>query len=162
MVLTAREHGIHEATRRFGTTRKAVRKWLRRFLEGGKPGLEDRSRAPHHIPHKTPPEVEQQVLAARELIPCFGPLRLKQEFGLPCSRGAIARILPEPGRTRPRKKPRPPARNMAAEKIQWPAFRLLQVDVQDLSHLFGTREPMAFGLPDRPSTARVPPERQGQ
>ncbi len=55
-VLIAREHGIHEAARRFGTTRKAVPEWLPHFLEEGKPGLEDRSRAPHHIPHKTPRE----------------------------------------------------------------------------------------------------------
>ena len=158
MAATGRQQGLHEAAHKFRATRNRVRQWLRRLLEEGKPGLEDRSRAAHHIPHKTPPEVEQQVLAARELIPCFGPLRLKQEFGLPCSRGAIARILPEPGRTRPRKKRRPPARSMAAETIQWPAFGLLQVDVKDLSDLPGYRELIPFGLPRYQSTARVAPE----
>jgi hypothetical protein len=64
---------------------------------------------PHHIPHKTPPEVEQQVVEARDAIPCFGPRRLKRYFELPCSTGAIARILQQSGRSQRRKKPRPPS-----------------------------------------------------
>jgi hypothetical protein len=75
-----------------------VRLWLRRCQQEGKPGLNERSRAPHHIPHQTPPEVEQRVLEARDAIPCFGPQRLKEEFGLPCSTGAIGRILRRHGR----------------------------------------------------------------
>ncbi len=158
MVLTAEQHGIRQAARDFQCSRNTVRKWLRRYREEGKAGLEERSRAPHHIPHKTPPEVEQQVLEARDQIPCFGPRRLQQEFGLRCSTGAIGRILRQHGRSRSRKKPRPPVRSLAAEKMRWPPFGLLQIDVKDLRDLAGYRELIPFGLPRYQYTARVVPE----
>jgi len=46
----------------------------------------------------------------------------------------MARILRQSGRRQRRKKPRPPARTLAAEKLNWPAFGLRQVDDKDLQH----------------------------
>jgi transposase len=158
MVMSALSKGIRPTMRDFRCSRNTVRLWLRRYQEQGLAGLEERSRAPHHIPHKTPPEVEQQVVEARDAIPCFGPRRLKRYFDLPCSTGAIARILKQSGRSQRRKKPRPPARSLAAEKLSWPAFGLLQVDVKDLSDLPGYRELIPFGLPRYQFTARIVPE----
>jgi transposase len=158
MVMSALSKGIRPTMREFRCSRNTVRLWLRRYQEQGLAGLEERSRAPHHIPHKTPPEVEQQVVEARDAIPCFGPRRLKRYFDLPCSTGAIARILQQSGRSQRRKKPRPPARSLAAEKLSWPAFGLLQVDVKDLSDLPGYRELIPFGLPRYQFTARIVPE----
>jgi len=158
LVQTALQTGIRAAARQFGCSRNTVRKWLRRFQQRGKPGLEERSRAPRRIPHKTPPEVEQKVLEARDALPCFGPRRLKQTFDLPCSTGAVGRILRQAGRSRRRKKPRPPTRSLAAQKMQWRAFGLLQIDVKDLSGLPGYRELIPFGLPRYQFTARVVPE----
>jgi len=97
-----------------------------------------------------PVGVVDSVLSARR--------RLIGKFGLPCSTGSIARIVREQGRTRPPKKPCPPARSMAAEKSEWQVFGLLQVDVKDLTHLPGYRELIPFGLPRYQSTARVVPE----
>ena len=96
--------------RAFRCSRNTVRLWLRRYQQQGLAGLEERSRALHYIPHKAPPEVEQQVLEARDAIPCFGPRRLKRHVDLPCSTGAIARIL-QPQRVRRRLKwpPRVPS-----------------------------------------------------
>lgn len=158
LVQAALQQGIRPTARAFGCSRNTVRKWLRRFLAEGKAGLQEQSRAPKRIPHKTPAEVEQRVLEARDQIPCFGPQRLKQEFDLPCSTGAIGRILRQAGRSRPRKKPRRPARSLAAAKLQWLAFGLLQIDVKDLSDLPGYRELIPFGLPRYPLTARIVPE----
>jgi hypothetical protein len=90
-------------------------------------------------PAQNAAEVEQKVLQARDAIPCFGPQRLKQEFGLPCSTGAIGRILRRHGRSRRRKKPRPPARSLARQKMEWPPFGLVQIDVKDLSALASHR-----------------------
>jgi hypothetical protein len=98
------------------------------------------------------------VLEARDALPCFGPRRLKQTFDLPCSTGAVGRILRQAGRSRRRKKPRPPTRSLAAQKMQWRAFGLLQIDVKDLSDLPGYRELIPFGLPRYQFTARVVPE----
>jgi transposase len=158
MVMSALSKGIRPTMREFRCSRNTVRLWLRRYEQQGLAGLEERSRAPHHIPHKTPPEVEQQVVEARDAIPCFGPRRLKRYFDLPCSTGAIARILQQSGRSQRRKKPRPRARSLAAEKLSWPAFGLLQVDVKDLSDLPGYRELIPFGLPRYQFTARIVPE----
>jgi transposase len=158
LVQTALEQGIRAAGRLFGCSRNTVRKWLRRDQEQGKPGLQERSRAPRRIPHKTPPELEQKVLQARDSIPCFGPHRLKQEFGLPCSTGAIGRILRQAGRSRRRKKPRPPVHSLARQKMQWPPFGLFEIDVKDLKDLAGYRELIPFGLPRFQFTARLVPE----
>ena len=158
MVMAAEAAGIRAAARLFGCSRNTVRKWLRRYREEGKAGLRDRSRAPKRIPHKTPPEVEQAVLAARDRIPCFGPKRLKQEFGFSCSTGAIGRILKQNGRSRRSKKPRGPGRSLAAEKMGWRPWGRLQIDVKDLRDLPGYRELIAYGLPRYQFTARVVPE----
>ena len=158
IVLSALSKGIRPTMRAFRCSRHTVRLWLRRYQEEDLAGLEERSRAPHHISHKTPPEVEQQVLEARDAIPCFGPRRLKRCFDLPCSTGAIARILQQSERSRRRKEPRLPARSLAAEKLSWPAFGLLQIDVKDLSDLPGYRELIPFGLPRFHFTARIVPE----
>ncbi len=158
MVQTALEQGIRAASRIFQCSRNTVRKWLRRYQEQGKPGLHERSRAPHRIPHKTPPEVEQALLQARDFIPCFGPRRLQREFGFDGSTWAIGRILRQQGRSRRRKKPRPPARSLAQQKMQWRPFGLLQIDVKDLKDLDGYREWIPFGLPRFQYTARMVPE----
>jgi hypothetical protein len=94
--------------RQSGCSRNTVRKWLRRYRERGKPGLEERSPAPRRIPHMTSPEVEQKALEARDALPCFGARRLTQTFVLPCFTGAVGRILRQAGRSRRRKIPRPP------------------------------------------------------
>lgn len=41
-------------------------KWINRYLKEGPAGLEDRSRRPHTSPNRTPPEIEQKVLALRD------------------------------------------------------------------------------------------------
>jgi hypothetical protein len=104
------------AGRLFSCSRNTVRKWLRHYQQEGKPDLKERSRAPRRIPHKTPPEVEQKVLQARDAIPCFGPQRLKQEFGLPSSTGAIGRILRRTAAAGG-------ARNRARRAAAWPGRR---------------------------------------
>jgi hypothetical protein len=57
----------------------------------------------------------------------------------------------------PQKDPARP-RRAGAEKLRWPTFGLLQVDVKDLSDLPGYRELIPFGLPRYQFTARIVPE----
>ena len=90
MVQAALQQGIRAASRSFQCSRNTVRQWLRRYQEEGKPGLQERSRAPHRIPHKTPPEMEQAVLDAQDTIPCFGP-----QFGRAKDRVAAFRARPD-------------------------------------------------------------------
>lgn len=120
LALSAAQIGIRATAQAFHCARNTVRKWQRRFQAHGKPGLKEQSRAPATIPDKASPspQLEQKVLQARDRIPCFGPKRLKDEFNLDCSTGAIGRILKQNGRRSSRKKPRKPARNLTAEKMQ--------------------------------------------
>jgi transposase InsO family protein len=48
-----------------GVSRKCVKTWIDRYAAEGEPGLHDRSSRPHSSPRRTPPAVEQRVLAAR-------------------------------------------------------------------------------------------------
>lgn len=65
LVRHALEHGIRDAQRTFSTTRRTVRKWLRRYRAEGLKGLEDRSRRPHTSPNKTPAHLEREVVRQR-------------------------------------------------------------------------------------------------
>ena len=44
-----------------GVSRSTAYKWLDRWREEGAAGLEDRSSAPKHIPHKTPAGLVKQI-----------------------------------------------------------------------------------------------------
>ncbi len=75
----ARPRGIRAAARAFRTTVPTVRKWLRRYQAEGPKGLVERSRAPHHCPHKIQGERERIVVALHKQLPTFGAARLKRE-----------------------------------------------------------------------------------
>lgn len=65
-----------ELCARYAVSRKSGYKWLARFEEGGRGGLRDRSRAPHHCPHRIAREVAQLICAARRQHPSWGPAKL--------------------------------------------------------------------------------------
>lgn len=54
-----------ELCERYDVTRPTGYKWVARYRTGGADALADRSRAPHHSPHRTAADVEALVLAAR-------------------------------------------------------------------------------------------------
>jgi putative transposase len=54
-----------ELCERYGVTRPTGYKWIARHRAGGAGALEEGSRAPHRSPHRTGPEIEALVLAAR-------------------------------------------------------------------------------------------------
>ena len=55
-----------ELCERHGVTRPTGYKWVARYRAGGDDALTDRSRAPHHSPHRTAADLETLVLAARQ------------------------------------------------------------------------------------------------
>src|ERR1700752_5391441 len=79
----ARRQGIKPAARAFATNVPTVRKWLRRYQHHGPYRLRELSRARYDCPHKTPPALEQQVIALRQKLPTFCASRLKRAFYLP-------------------------------------------------------------------------------
>jgi putative transposase len=70
-----------ELSARYGVTRKTGYKWLARFDEGGRLALGDRSRAPHHCPHRIPDDIAQVICAARRQHPSWGPAKLLDWLG---------------------------------------------------------------------------------
>jgi transposase InsO family protein len=63
--------------REYGISRNTGHKLLSRVERFGASGLEEQSRAPKHIPHKTPPEMVKLILAERRRHPNWGPKKLK-------------------------------------------------------------------------------------
>lgn len=65
-----------ELCARYSISRKTGYKWLERFDEGGRAGLRDRSRAPHHCPHAMSEHVAGLICEARGAHPSWGPVKL--------------------------------------------------------------------------------------
>lgn len=155
LVRYAQERGIREAARAFRCSRNTVRLWLRRYEAEGAGSLVERSRAPKRIPHKTPAAEEESVVRAREAVPCFGAVRLKEMFGLAAGKSAIGRILKEYGLTRRRRKKREKQRDLREVKARYRALTRLQMDVKvlwDIPHYWPQME--ALGLPRYEYTIR--------
>ena len=83
---------IRAVAHTWATTRRVVRKALRRFKKDGPAGLCDRSHRPKHSPRKTSLALEALVLAARRRHG-YGPLRLHRDAQLPLSPWTIRNIL---------------------------------------------------------------------
>ena len=65
----------------YGISRKTGYKWLERFEEYGRRGLVDRSRAPHHCPHRIGPEIATLLCTARRKHPDWGGGKLLDYLG---------------------------------------------------------------------------------
>lgn len=155
MVRYALEKGIKATARLYGVSRNTVRKWLRRYSEGGTTGIVERSRAPGHIPHKTPKEVEEEILRHRRGKPYLGARRLKRDFGIPCSCGAINRILRQNGLIGKRRKKRAKRVSLRAVKDKLRPFERNCVDTKHLKDIPNYLAQMrVLGLPGYEYTMR--------
>lgn len=132
MVERALKVGISQTSREFETTRVTVRKWVRRYLNHGLKGLEEHSRAPKHIPHKTPKEIENKVIELRKSHPAWGPERLKMHYDLPISTKAIARIIRQAALVRKKKRKWMKQRDLREKKKMLLPFEIIEIDVKDL------------------------------
>jgi putative transposase len=74
-------YAMAELCARYGISRKTGYKWLARFEEGGRLGLRDRSRTPHHCPHRIARDVAAVICAARRQHPRWGPAKLLAWLG---------------------------------------------------------------------------------
>ena len=65
-----------ELCRQFSVSRKTGYKRARRYEAYGWEGLGDWSRAPRHHPNRTPREVAERLIAAKQAHPTWGPKKL--------------------------------------------------------------------------------------
>ena len=96
-------HSYRKTAQVFSVAVKTVVKWVKRYNQKGLKGLSDASRAPKVVHNKTRKEVEKLVISLRKQSH-FGARRLKEEFHLPISAGAIYRIIKTAGLIKKRKK----------------------------------------------------------
>ena len=88
--VAVRSSNFSTVCREYGITRKTGYKWVERYLAGM--DLIDQSRQPHRKPHKTPPEVEAEILRVRGENPGWGARTIRQVLenegvsGLPSAR----------------------------------------------------------------------------
>ena len=71
------EVDIAKLARHYGVSRQTVYKWLKRFGEEGPVGLQERSRRPHHQPHRVSDAIEEAILEARRERPLWGAPKLR-------------------------------------------------------------------------------------
>ncbi len=135
LVKSARERGIKPTARLFATTVPTVRKWLRRYQQHGLSGLLELSRAPHHQPRKTPPPLEQQLVALRRTLPTSGARRLICEFDLPLSHRALDRIWRAHGLLKKRRRKYQRKQDLAHIKATWARFPQIRADTKDLDDI---------------------------
>jgi transposase InsO family protein len=64
--------------REFGISRKTGYKIYARYKEKSVVGLYDEKRAPERIPHRTAPDVAEQIVALRKKYPSWGPRKLRK------------------------------------------------------------------------------------
>jgi len=136
LVSHARTHGVKDAARVFGCSRNTVRKWLRRYQPGKPSSLAERSRRPHHCPHQTRSSLAGVVVRLRRQTG-FGAERLKMEFALHCSVGAIHRLVRTHGLVQAQPKKHQRKKQLRQFKRTWPLFGQLVADtkyLQDIPH----------------------------
>lgn len=119
MVMLALKQRIKPTARYYGVSRNTVRKWLRRYQEARIDGLQEKSRAPHHIPHKTPAAVEKKVVRLKSRLKGFGSRRLVRDYAPGCSHGAFDRICREHKLLRRRKRKRERRNDLRAIKARY-------------------------------------------
>jgi putative transposase len=69
-------YSMVELCERYGVSRKTGYKWVERYERGGPDGLGERSRAPHHCPHRIAADLAAAICAGRRQHPSWGPEKI--------------------------------------------------------------------------------------
>ena len=133
MVIYAKEHGVKPAARIFATSPKTVRKWLKRFKQGGYQTLEDFSRRPLHSPNATSPEKSNKIVALKSKYRRVGADHVKILENLDVSSKTIRKIWRINGvSSRKRRKKHVTKQNLREIKKQFSLFERVCEDTKDL------------------------------
>ena len=69
-------YSMVELCERYGISRKTGYKWMDRYEREGPDGLRERSRAPHHCPHRIAADVAAAICVGRRQHPSWGPEKI--------------------------------------------------------------------------------------
>jgi transposase InsO family protein len=112
-----------------GASRATGYRLWRRYREGGWAALADRPPVPRRQPRRLPPELEQQILAAREYTQA-GPVIVAAQLGLPAS--TVWKVLRRHGVSRLRQPARAPVRRYERKQ----PGELIHVDIKRLGRFW--------------------------
>ena len=136
MVTKAEKISISEAARYYGTTRKTVRKWVKRYDLYGLRGLKDQKRIPQHIPHKMKQEDEIRIIELRKRHPSWGARRLKERYKLKPSYSGIHRVIKQNNLIRSKKRRWRKRKDLSELKKKMYFFQNSQIDTKDLIDIY--------------------------
>ena len=132
----ARDFGIKPIARKFKLSKNTVKSWLNSYVKSGNQGLYDKRKGPKNHPNKIPKSLEKKIIRIRRKAPCFGPIRIKYFYDIPCSLGAIARVIKQNklnGKRRLKQRKRNDLRKIKAKKHK--SFEFLQMDIKYLTDI---------------------------
>lgn len=135
IVQEASRNGIKPTAKKFNMSKNTVKLWVNRFKREGNDGLLDRRNGPHYIPHKTPKDQEEEIVAIRKEASCYGAMRMKYFFDVKASQGAIQRIIKDHGLTRKVRRKYQKKNDLRAIKEKYKAFEMLQMDIKYLTDI---------------------------
>jgi transposase InsO family protein len=121
---------IAHAAAAAGVSRQTATKWLRRYRESGREGLEDRSSRPHRSPRSLPREMVEAILVTRHELG-VGPHRLAATLGFP--RSTIGDVLRRHGLSRLGDRDRPTG--IPIRYVRERPGELLHMDVKKLGRI---------------------------
>jgi len=74
------DYTVSELARRWSVSRPTVYKWIERHCEEGPRGLQDRSHLAHNCPHRLNEEMEQRIVACRNVYMKWGAKKLLKKL----------------------------------------------------------------------------------
>jgi len=131
IVKYAKKYGIKPAARKFDTTPKTVRKWVRRF-DGKLDSLADQSHAPKNPKTYITAEQRMEAIQLKKKYPSWGAKRLKREFNLTISEKAILKIWREEGLIKRKRRKQKTKKYLRELKKKWKFCQQIEHDVKYL------------------------------
>jgi transposase-like protein len=138
LVNFALKNGVKPAARAYDTTPKTIRKWIKRFKEGGFQALDDLSRRPKYSPNAITEEETAYIVELKKKYKRLGAEQVKHLENLKHSPKTIRKIWRDNGvSSRRRRKKHVTKQNLREIKKQ---FNLFQQSCEDTKDLFDIPE----------------------
>jgi len=132
LVRFAQRNGVKAAARKYSTTPKTVRKWLKRWVPGSLDGLDEHSRAPKNPKTYITEEHKSQAIELKKKLPSFGSERIKDLYHLPISEKAIRKIWKNAGLLKVKRRKHKTKHDLRTIKKLWRLFEQISMDTKDL------------------------------
>lgn len=128
-------NGIKPAMRHFKVARGTVRKWLKRYNEGGYDALADTSHAPKHPANGIEEYEKVYIIYLKKRHPSMGAKRLKLQYYESMSLPAIRKIFREAKLIKLKRKKPKTKQSLREVKKEWALFEQSDVDLKELKDI---------------------------